>query len=96
MSDNRPYIMLDGKVGPFAPELAAAWQAAGEGVPCPRCGGEVVSDYGMMVCIDCHGIQDVTVPHDQVHAVERDIKKVHKFTVLQHALEFYGRCEKCE
>ncbi len=49
-----------------------------------------------LVCIDCHGIQDVTVPHDQVHAVERDIKKTHKFTVLQHALEFYGRCAKCE
>ena len=48
-----------------------------------------------LVCVECNGIQDVVVAHDQVHAVEKDIEKRYKFTVVQHALEFYGRCAKC-
>jgi len=48
-----------------------------------------------LVCIECNAIQDVELPHEELHAAEKLIEKSHGFTVLQHALEFYGRCEKC-
>lgn len=48
-----------------------------------------------LVCLTCRGIQDVHVPHEQVHAAEQVIARTHGFTVVQHTLEFYGYCAAC-
>lgn len=48
-----------------------------------------------LVCLGCNGIQDIDLPHDELHAAEGRIEKSHGFTVLRHALEFYGHCKKC-
>lgn len=48
-----------------------------------------------LVCVGCDAIQDIALPHDELHAAEHQIEKTHGFSVLQHALEFYGRCAKC-
>lgn len=48
-----------------------------------------------LVCLECDAIQDVELPHDELHAAEKRIEKTHGFTVRQHALEFYGRCKNC-
>ena len=48
-----------------------------------------------LVCVSCDAIQDVALPHDELHAAERSLEASHGFSVLRHALEFYGRCAKC-
>ncbi len=48
-----------------------------------------------LVCVECNAIHDVVLPHEELHAAEKQIKKTHGFTVRQHALEFYGQCKKC-
>ena len=47
-----------------------------------------------LVCVGCNAIQDIELPQEELHAAEKRIEKSHGFTVLQHALEFYGRCGK--
>lgn len=48
-----------------------------------------------LVCVECERIQDVEVPHAELHEAEKRIEKSHGFTVMQHSLEFYGRCGEC-
>lgn len=48
-----------------------------------------------LICVGCQRIKDVVVPHEELHAAERQIEKAHKFSVLQHSLDFYGHCQKC-
>lgn len=48
-----------------------------------------------LICVECKKVEDVVVPHEQVHAAEKTIEKERGFSVLRHALEFYGRCVKC-
>jgi Fur family ferric uptake transcriptional regulator len=48
-----------------------------------------------LVCLSCGRIQDVEVPHAELHEAERRIAAARKFTVLRHALEFYGTCDRC-
>ncbi len=48
-----------------------------------------------LVCTECRTIEDVVMDHDLDH-VEKTLKKRTKFKVLNHNLEFYGLCEKCQ
>jgi Fur family ferric uptake transcriptional regulator len=48
-----------------------------------------------LVCVECERIQDVEVPHAELHEAEKRIAATKKFTVLRHALEFYGTCDRC-
>jgi Fur family ferric uptake transcriptional regulator len=48
-----------------------------------------------LVCLECERIQDVEVPHAELHEAEKRIAASKKFTVLRHALEFYGTCDRC-
>jgi Fe2+ or Zn2+ uptake regulation protein len=48
-----------------------------------------------LVCTECRTIEDVVMDHDLDH-VEKTLKKQTKFKVLNHNLEFYGLCEKCQ
>ena len=48
-----------------------------------------------LVCTACKRIQDVVVPHEQLHIAEREILRTHRFSVLQHSLDFYGHCDRC-
>lgn len=48
-----------------------------------------------LVCTECRTIEDVVMDHDLDH-VERTLKKRTKFKVLNHNLEFYGLCERCQ
>lgn len=48
-----------------------------------------------LICLSCERIQDVVVPHQELHAAERQIEHSHNFTVMRHALDFYGQCSNC-
>ncbi len=48
-----------------------------------------------LVCLACERIQDVEVPHAELHEAEKRIAATKKFTVLRHALDFYGTCDRC-
>lgn len=48
-----------------------------------------------LVCVGCNAIKDVELPHEELHAAEKRIERSHGFTIVRHALEFYGRCGKC-
>lgn len=47
-----------------------------------------------LVCLSCNDIQDFVLQGD-LRSVERRIRRQKRFSVEQHALEFYGRCAKC-
>lgn len=51
-----------------------------------------------LVCIDCGGVEDVTVTdrhEDQVDSVVNEISSKASFMPFNHALEIEGRCSKC-
>lgn len=48
-----------------------------------------------LICLGCKKVEDVVVPHGEVHRAERAIEKERGFAVLRHALEFYGTCAAC-
>lgn len=48
-----------------------------------------------LVCLQCQRIEDVSFPTD-LEQQEKMILKEHKFKVLQHSLEFFGICRKCQ
>lgn len=48
-----------------------------------------------LVCLECKRIEDVSFPTD-LKIQEDIIRKKHHFKVLQHSLEFFGLCKKCQ
>lgn len=47
-----------------------------------------------VICVDCKTVQEIHADHD-LSAMERAIGKKTGFSVLHHALEFFGRCAGC-
>lgn len=59
---------------------------------------ELVGESGHhhhLVCVNCGRIEDVSFPTD-LETQEKTIWQKHKFKVLQHSLEFFGMCKKCQ
>ncbi len=56
-------LMIDGNVGPFHPDLLAAWGAAGIGAPCARCGSKLEEmGWGFgPICPSCERERYVTL-----------------------------------
>lgn len=48
-----------------------------------------------IVCLDCETIEDVVLEQD-LDSAEKRITQIKNFKVLNHSLEFYGICEKCQ
>ncbi|QQG52524.1 MAG: transcriptional repressor [Candidatus Falkowbacteria bacterium] len=48
-----------------------------------------------LVCLKCHAISKVELA-DQLQKQEKKIAKQNKFKVINHSLEFYGYCRKCQ
>ena len=48
-----------------------------------------------LVCWHCQRVADVSFPTDLKHQ-EQLIWKQNKFKVLQHSLEFFGVCRRCQ
>ena len=48
-----------------------------------------------IVCTSCNKIEDVMLDKD-LEAQEKKIKKNKKFKIINHSLEFFGVCEKCQ
>src|SRR5690606_38060511 len=48
-----------------------------------------------IVCIECKKIEDVTLDQD-VKSYEQTIAKKFKYKILDHSLEFFGLCQKCQ
>lgn len=48
-----------------------------------------------LVCISCEKIDDVLLPHD-LDRHEQKIAEQKKFQILNHSLEFFGRCANCQ
>lgn len=48
-----------------------------------------------LVCVKCKKIKDITLPED-LHYQEKIVWEKNNFKVLQHFLEFFGLCKKCQ
>ncbi|HLC69546.1 MAG TPA: Fur family transcriptional regulator [Patescibacteria group bacterium] len=48
-----------------------------------------------LICLNCESISDV-IMDDKFKEAEKKIKKDKKFLVLNHSLEFFGLCQKCQ
>lgn len=48
-----------------------------------------------LICLECDRVQDVELAND-LTAIEKKISTTHQFTILNHALEFYGLCAACQ
>ncbi len=48
-----------------------------------------------LICRNCNGVEDVVLEND-LDSVEKNLRKQTKFKVEEHALTFYGTCEKCQ
>lgn len=48
-----------------------------------------------LVCLHCSRIADVVFP-TELEKQEQIIRKKHGFKILQHSLEFFGICKKCQ
>ncbi len=48
-----------------------------------------------LVCLKCHAISKIEI-EDQLAAQEKKITKQNKFRIINHSLEFYGYCRKCQ
>jgi len=47
-----------------------------------------------LICLKCKGVQDVSFD-ENLEVEESKIKKLQKFQVLRHDLEFFGYCKNC-
>jgi hypothetical protein len=47
------YLEIGDHVGPFHPDLLAAWNALGEGAACPRCGATLEEGWCGPTCATC-------------------------------------------
>ena len=48
-----------------------------------------------IVCTSCNKIEDVVLDKD-LETQEKKIEKNKKFKIINHSLEFFGFCEKCQ
>ncbi|HZJ40782.1 MAG TPA: transcriptional repressor [Candidatus Saccharimonadales bacterium] len=48
-----------------------------------------------LICLKCKTISKVEIA-DQLQKQERRIEKLNKFKIVNHSLEFYGYCRKCQ
>ena len=48
-----------------------------------------------IVCTNCNKIEDVVLDKD-LETQEKKIEKNKKFKIINHSLEFFGICEKCQ
>ena len=48
-----------------------------------------------LVCMHCHAISKVEIGN-HLKNQEKEIAEHNKFTVINHSLEFYGYCQKCQ
>ena len=48
-----------------------------------------------IVCTSCNKIEDVVLDKD-LETQEKKIEKNKKFKIINHSLEFFGICEKCQ
>ena len=48
-----------------------------------------------IVCTNCNKIEDVVLDKD-LETQEKKIEKNKKFKIINHSLEFFGFCEKCQ
>lgn len=48
-----------------------------------------------LVCLSCNSISDVKIGN-HLEKQEKQISKQHKFNIINHSLEFYGYCHKCQ
>lgn len=46
-------------------------------------------------CVSCNAVEDIELPHDAT-LYQKEIERKTKFTVMRHALEFFGLCAKCQ
>jgi hypothetical protein len=51
-----------------------------------------LTDYMNLLCKECHGITDDTVP---IAIDSREVTRKTKFWVTDTRLEYYGYCQKC-
>ena len=47
-----------------------------------------------LICTNCNMVEDIFV-HNDVKHVEDKIRKLKKFKVQTHSLEFFGLCKEC-
>lgn len=48
-----------------------------------------------IVCVQCDKVEDIILKTD-LRAEEKQITKEKQFKILDHSLEFFGLCEKCQ
>ena len=48
-----------------------------------------------VVCVECKGVEDVDSKQD-LDAVEKKIARQKGFKIINHSLEFFGLCAKCQ
>ncbi len=48
-----------------------------------------------LVCVSCNSISKVAIGN-HLEKQEKQIAKQNKFNIINHSLEFYGYCQKCQ
>ena len=48
-----------------------------------------------LVCVQCNKVEDIVLETDLADE-EKRIEREKKFKILDHSLEFFGLCEKCQ
>jgi Fur family ferric uptake transcriptional regulator len=48
-----------------------------------------------LICIGCHSISRIKIDN-QLKEQEKKISKKNQFNIINHSLEFYGYCHKCQ
>lgn len=48
-----------------------------------------------LICTGCKNVQDVSMDHDDLESIEKQIATQKGFTIHSHSLEFYGLCSQC-
>jgi Fur family ferric uptake transcriptional regulator len=48
-----------------------------------------------LVCVDCDAVEEVVVRED-LEQEEKRLARAKRFKILNHSLEFYGICGKCQ
>lgn len=56
---------------------------------------DVNGHHHHLVCLVCGRIEDVSFPSD-IEKQQKFIWKKNNFKVLQHSLEFFGHCRRCQ
>ncbi len=56
---------------------------------------EIPQDHHHLVCMSCNSISRVEIGN-HLENQEKQIAKQKKFNIINHSLEFYGYCHKCQ